>query len=119
AAPVQCADLLVAPESCLPAAGLRPFCTARRTGLDPDRLPSGRRCERSCSLSEESRLAQQRPLDCSRQVPDQVPAVSHLDGARRAAPGSFAVDTRAIARDHLHTGVTLEPSGKRICTPVW
>src|SRR5690606_26219441 len=40
AAPVQGVDLLIAPESCLPAAGLRPFCTARRTRLDPDRLPS-------------------------------------------------------------------------------
>ena len=57
-------------------------------------------------------------VDGVAQVPQQVPAVHHLDSIRRALAGTVGIGAGPVACDHLHAGVLAQPGGQDCSLPV-
>jgi hypothetical protein len=55
-------------------------------------------------------------LECVRQIAEEVPPVSDLDGIRRAEPCRLGEDRTAAPADHLDAGVRPQPLGQTLGT---
>jgi hypothetical protein len=69
-------------------------------------------------FSQHAALALQHALDRFPQVLDEMKAVRHLQSTGCSRRHAVGIISRSIARDHLHTGVLLEPSGEGPCFPI-
>ncbi len=52
------------------------------------------------------------------QIVEEMPAVGHLQGLRRAESRSLRIGAAAIPTHHLHPGMRLEPRRKRRGLPI-
>ncbi|GGZ40236.1 hypothetical protein GCM10010344_00870 [Streptomyces bluensis] len=58
-------------------------------------------------------------FDGERQVAQQVPAVSCLNGVRGGLPDGAGVGAGPIAAHDLGTGMAAKPRGQRLGPPIW
>ena len=79
-------------------------------GIGGRRRRRGGQCHRGqAHLAERGVVSCQQALEHVAQVGEQVPAVGHLHGVRRALPRSIGIGPAPIAADDLGTRVRLQP----------
>jgi hypothetical protein len=50
-----------------------------------------------------------------RAILEEMPAVGDLERCGSTVAGTLGIDTSAVAADHLHAGMLLEPLGEARC----